>query len=187
MSPIYSIRVRPPNYNRIVSIAPFRFFERSGVFSLSHSFLSRFGWLFLFFQKNFSEMVAKRLLSVGISERVISTPIRSSPFAVPWKLNIQVLRTLFLMISHHNGYAKTSYIGQSENPRYNYQVAPDTAMTVRMIMILLYGAGGEPGWGEIPMKRWSTPLPMYFPCKGRRGQILHRNIRLKISTSSVFT
>ena len=33
------------------------------------------------------------------------------------------------MISHHNGYAKTSYLGQSENPRYNYQVAPDTAVT----------------------------------------------------------
>ena len=55
------------------------------------------------------------------------------------------LRTLFLMISHYNGYAKTSYKGQSENPCYNYQVAPDAAMTVRMIMILLYGAGGKPG------------------------------------------
>jgi hypothetical protein len=33
----------------------------------------------------------------------------------------------------------------SENPRYKYQVAPDMAMTVRMIMILLYGAGGVPG------------------------------------------
>ena len=71
------------------------------------------------------------------------------------------------MISHRNRYAKTSYKGQSENPCYNYQVATDTAMTVRMIMILLYGAGGEPGRGEIPMKRCSTPLPMYFPCKGR--------------------
>ena len=49
------------------------------------------------------------------------------------------------MISHRNRYAKTSYKGQSENPCYNYQVATDTAMTVRMIMILLYGAGGEPG------------------------------------------
>ena len=82
MSPIYSIRVRPPNYNRIVSIAPFRFFERSGAFSLSHSFLSSLGGFFIF-SKNFSERVAKRLRSVGISERVISTPIRSSPFAVP--------------------------------------------------------------------------------------------------------
>jgi len=36
-------------------------------------------------------------------------------------------------------------IGKSENPRYKYQVAPDMAMTVRMIMVLLYGAGGEPG------------------------------------------
>jgi len=67
------------------------------------------------------------------------------------------------MISHLNGYAKTSFMGTSENPRYKYQVAPDTAMTVRMTMILLYGAGGEPGRGEIPMKRFSTSLPMYFP------------------------
>ena len=57
------------------------------------------------------------------------------------------------MISHFNEYATTSFIGMSENPRYKYQVAPDTAMTVRIIMILLYGAGGEPGRGEIPMKR----------------------------------
>ena len=49
------------------------------------------------------------------------------------------------MISHLNGYAKTSEIGVSENSRYKYQVATDTAMTVRMIMVLLYGAGGEPG------------------------------------------
>ena len=55
------------------------------------------------------------------------------------------------MISYHNGYAKTSNIGMSDNPRYKYQVAPDKAMTVRMIMILLYGAGGVPGRGEIPM------------------------------------
>ena len=55
------------------------------------------------------------------------------------------------MISYHNGYAKTSDIGMSDNPRYKYQVAPDMAMTVRMIMILLYGAGGVPGRGEIPM------------------------------------
>jgi len=48
------------------------------------------------------------------------------------------------MISHLIGYAKTS-TGTSENSLYKYQVAPDTAMTVRMIMILLYGAGGEPG------------------------------------------
>ncbi|MFR4023645.1 MAG: hypothetical protein ACLTZI_12150 [[Eubacterium] siraeum] len=37
------------------------------------------------------------------------------------------------------------------------QAAPDTAMTVRMIMILLYGAGGEPGRGEIPMTRFRKP------------------------------
>ena len=49
------------------------------------------------------------------------------------------------MLSHLNGYAKTSAIGTSENSRYEYWIATDTAMTVRMIMILLYGAGGIPG------------------------------------------
>ena len=53
--------------------------------------------------------------------------------------------------------------GTSENPRYKYQVAPDMAMTVRMIMILLYGAGGEPGRGEIPMIWFSRPFPDCFP------------------------
>ena len=67
------------------------------------------------------------------------------------------------MISYHNGYAKTSNIGMSDNPRYKYQVAPDMAMTVRMIMILLYGAGGEPGRGEIPMSSESNRTPVDFP------------------------
>ena len=37
-----------------------------------------------------------------------------------------------------------SVFQNSENSGYEYQVAPDMAMTVRMIMILLYGAGGVP-------------------------------------------
>ena len=69
------------------------------------------------------------------------------------------------MISHFIGYAKTSYDGTSENPRYKYQVAPDMAMTVRMIMILLYGVGGEPGEGEIPMIQFSRLFPICFPHK----------------------
>ena len=47
-----------------------------------------------------------------------------------------------------------SVFQNSENSGYEYQVAPDMAMTVRMIMILLYGAGGVPGRGEIPMIRF---------------------------------
>jgi hypothetical protein len=79
--------------------------------------------------------------------------------------------------SHFSGYAKTSGNGASENSRYKYQVALDMAMTVRMIMILLYGAGGEPGRGEIPMMWCSTPQPKLLPAgyraeQGRRGQIL---------------
>ena len=45
----------------------------------------------------------------------------------------------------------------SENPRSETRIATGTAMTVRRIMILLYGAGGEPGRGESPMTRCSTP------------------------------
>ena len=41
----------------------------------------------------------------------------------------------------------------SDNPYKQYQVAPDMAMTVEMIMILLYGVDGEPAKGEIPMMR----------------------------------
>ena len=44
-----------------ILLAPFRFFERSGVFPLSHSFLSRFGWLFLFFQKKFPNVLLKNV------------------------------------------------------------------------------------------------------------------------------
>ena len=49
-----------------------------------------------------------------------------------------------------------SVFQNSENSGYEYQVAPDMAMTVRMIMILLYGAGGVPGRGEIPMIQIAT-------------------------------
>ena len=51
-----------------------------------------------------------------------------------------------------------SVFQNSENSGYEYQVAPDMAMTVRMIMILLYGAGGEPGRGEIPMIQISNQI-----------------------------
>ena len=46
---------------------------------------------------------------------------------------------------------------KSENPCCEYQAAPDMAMTVGMIMILLYGAGGEPGRGEKSYDTVSRP------------------------------
>ena len=58
------------------------------------------------------------------------------------------------------GYAVTFPIDiqrTSENPRPEIQLATEMAMTVRMIMILLYGAGGVPGRGEIPMIRFRKP------------------------------
>ena len=56
-----------------------------------------------------------------------------------------------------------SVFQNSENSGYEYQVAPDMAMTVRMIMILLYGAGGVPGRGEIPMSPGSNGALDDFP------------------------
>ena len=55
-----------------------------------------------------------------------------------------------------------SVFQNSENSGYEYQVAPDMAMTVRMIMILLYGAGGVPGRGEIPMSLISSQTLVDF-------------------------
>ena len=52
----------------------------------------------------------------------------------------------------------------SENPRPEIQLATETAMTVRMIMILLYGAGGGPGRGEIPMDLFRKQASDVFPC-----------------------
>ena len=56
-----------------------------------------------------------------------------------------------------------SVFQNSENSGYEYQVAPDMVMTVRMIMILLYGAGGVPGRGEIPMIQISSLFLSDFP------------------------
>ena len=52
-----------------------------------------------------------------------------------------------------------SVFQNSENSGYEYQVAPDMAMTIRMIMILLYGAGGVPGRGYNPMIQISRSVP----------------------------
>ena len=56
-----------------------------------------------------------------------------------------------------------SVFQNSENSGYEYQVAPDMAMTVRMIMILLYGAGGVPGRGWNPMIQISSLFLSDFP------------------------
>ena len=78
--------------------------------------------------------------------------IKNLTFYEPLKLNTQSLRTLFLMIlAILSGTPRPLIFRVSENPRYKYQVAPDMAMTVRMIMILLYGADGKPVGGETPM------------------------------------
>lgn len=55
------------------------------------------------------------------------------------------------------------------------------AMTVRKIMILLYGAGGEPGRGEIPMKWSSKPLLGEIPIRGNEENTDTKNITAESS------
>ena len=45
---------------------------------------------------------------------------------------------------------------ESEKSRPQTQVVTEAATTIRMIMILPQGAGGEPGRGEIPMIQRNT-------------------------------
>ena len=67
------------------------------------------------------------------------------------------------MIATLDGTPRFLFLQNSENSGYEYRVAPDMAMTVRMIMILLYGAGGEPGRGEKPMIQISSLFLSDFP------------------------
>ena len=100
---------------------------------------------FNFFKKFFKTPLWFALSQCELVKGLLIDSDKEQLFRCSLKIEYQVHRTSVLMISYHNGYAKTSNIGMSDNPRYKYQVAPDMAMTVRMIMILLYGAGGEPG------------------------------------------
>ena len=69
-----------------------------------------------------------------------------------------------------------SVFQNSENSGYEYQVAPDMAMTVRMIMILPYGAGGKPGRGETPMIQIGNLFLSDFPQRFARQGVLRINI-----------
>ena len=60
----------------------------------------------------------------------------------------------------------TSSLGRmSENSRSKIQLATGMAMTVRTIMILLYGAGGVPGRGESPMNTMKHIVTQAFPAR----------------------
>lgn len=75
-----------------------------------------------------------------------------------------------------------SVFQNSENSGYEYQVAPDMAMTVRMIMILLYGAGGVPGRDEIPMdpNRYRASDDFLFCILGSRKNEMQRRKPQKV-------
>jgi hypothetical protein len=70
-------------------------------------------------------------------------------------LNIQIIRYVNQTDEPHGMYAKPADTGARIQCR-KYRVAPGMAMTGLRIMILLYGAGGEPGRGETPMRLKQT-------------------------------
>ena len=69
-----------------------------------------------------------------------------------------------------------SVFQNSENSSYEYRIATDMAMTVRMIMILPYGAGGKPDRGETPMIQISYLFLSDFPQRLARQGVLRINI-----------
>ncbi|NCC02019.1 MAG: hypothetical protein EOM34_15355 [Clostridia bacterium] len=71
-----------------------------------------------------------------------------------------------MILANLCGTPRLSHWETSENSTYQYRVAPDMAMTVRMIMILLYGAGEELGRGLIPMRQIRNLLLSDFPIRG---------------------
>ena len=99
----------------------------------------------MFFLKKFQKTLSKSRGVVDTGER------DKAPSLEPGQLHIQIFKTLVLMMSHYSRYAKRFIYEKSENSDYEYKIASYMAMTVKLIMILLYGAGGVPGRGEIPM------------------------------------
>ena len=80
------------------------------------------------------------------------------------------------------------YHGKQDGERFRtllkYPLATDKAMKRLGIMIHLYGAGGVPGSGEIPMELVRNQSSDDFPLRmGRRGQIIRKT---KIQKPPVF-
>ena len=71
---------------------------------------------FLFFSNFFDFRVEFCPLSVGTSERVVFNSDKEQLFRCSLKIEYQVHRTSVLMISHFNGYAKTSVWNEREPP-----------------------------------------------------------------------
>lgn len=101
-----------------------------------------------------------------------------------WQLNITSLRLYFWWCAEAQATVAVRHdlplLGKSANSVYKYQVAPDTAMTVRTIMILLYAASRKPRRGEIPVQRLASRYLMKSHIalsirRGSWGQILRKS------------
>lgn len=75
----------------------------------------------------------------------------NKPFAESLKLNIQITRYVNQTDEPGSMYAEIPK-GIARIQCCKWQIASARAMTGLRIMILLYGAGGEPGRGETPMR-----------------------------------
>ena len=95
----------------------------------------------IFLKDTHKNTPSNSLLSEGALQKLTEVPLHDL-----WKLNKQVIK----------------YLNQTDEPSSmyapariqccKYRVAPDMAMTGLRTMILPYGAGGEPGRGETPMR-----------------------------------
>lgn len=90
-----------------------------------------------------------------------------------WRKNLSRIKV------RQNPSAIYGYYGKQDGERFRtvlkYPLATDKAMKHSGIMIHLYGAGGVPGSGEIPMEsarnRSSDDFPLRMGC---RGQIIRK-------------
>ena len=90
-----------------------------------------------------------------------------------WRKNLSRIKV------RQNPSAVYGYYGKQDGERFRtvlkYPLATDKAMKHSGIMIHLYGAGGVPGSGEIPMEsarnRSSDDFPLRMGC---RGQIIRK-------------
>ncbi len=87
--------------------------------------------------------------------------MKTNLFTEPGQVNTQVIRYVNRTKEPHGMYARSERTARTQCR--NCRIASGKAMTGSRIMILLYGAGGEPGRGEIPMRLQSMQSSDGFP------------------------